>query len=160
MARFSDPVVKGGLSFWNKLKHQVISAAQGAPRWELLEPATASGSLVIRKLVRRALASWRSMVFCRRRRSAAERCWRPCGEHARGERASAHCRCTGHDRDQFRAGRGANRRGLDAAAPAKGQEETQTAEGRPNSGGRLVAASGTARARSVRPLGRHLRRNG
>jgi hypothetical protein len=54
---------------------------------ELLERVPASGSLVIRKLIRRALAIWRSIVFCRRRRLAAERCWRPlrgaCSRRAR-----------------------------------------------------------------------------
>jgi hypothetical protein len=52
-------------------------ARRAAVGTELLERVTASGSLMIRKLVRRALASWRSIVFCRHRRSAAERCWRP-----------------------------------------------------------------------------------
>jgi hypothetical protein len=51
MSRFCDPVVKGGLSWWNRLEHWVISATQGAQRWaELLERVTATGSLVIRKL--------------------------------------------------------------------------------------------------------------
>ena len=62
-------------------------------------------------------------------------------------------RRTGHDRDQFRAGRGANRRGLDAAAPAKGQEETQTAEGRPNSGGRLGCGEWHSKSPICSPTG-------